>query len=112
MRARSMVNALLCVLTGFVHPASAAEQAIAIRAGHLIDSVAGRMAGAQVILVRAGVIEDVGANVQVPGDARVIDLTAYTVLPGLIDAHTHLTIDQRNQDPLAELEHTAAERAF
>jgi imidazolonepropionase-like amidohydrolase len=107
-----MVNALLCVLTGFVHPASAAEQAIAIRAGHLIDSVAGRMAGAQVILVRAGVIEDVGANVQVPGDARVIDLTAYTVLPGLIDAHTHLTIDQRNQDPLAELEHTAAERAF
>jgi imidazolonepropionase-like amidohydrolase len=70
------------------------------------------MAGAQVILVRAGVIEDVGANVQVPGDARVIDLTAYTVLPGLIDAHTHLTIDQRNQDPLAELEHTAAERAF
>ena len=112
MRASSMVNALLCVLTGFVHPASAAEQAIAIRAGHLIDSVAGRMAGAQVILVRAGVIEDVGANVQVPGDARVIDLTAYTVLPGLIDAHTHLTIDQRNQDPLAELEHTAAERAF
>jgi len=112
MRASSMVNALLCVLTGFVHPASAAEQAIAIRAGHLIDTVAGRMAGAQVILVRAGVIEDVGANVQVPGDARVIDLTAYTVLPGLIDAHTHLTIDQRNQDPLAELEHTAAERAF
>ena len=112
MRARSVVGALLCVLAGFVHPASAAEQAIAIRAGHLIDTVAGRMAGAQVILVRAGVIEDVGANVQVPGDARVIDLTAYTVLPGLIDAHTHLTIDQRNQDPLAELEHTAAERAF
>jgi len=112
MRARSMVGTLLCVLTGFAHPASAAERAIAIRAGHLIDTVAGRMAGAQVILVRAGVIEDVGANVQVPDDARVIDLTAYTVLPGLIDAHTHLTIDQRNQDPLAELEHTAAERAF
>jgi imidazolonepropionase-like amidohydrolase len=112
MRASSTVGALLCVLTGFVYPASAAEQAIAIRAGHLIDTVAGRMAGAQMILVRAGVIEDVGANVQVPGDARVIDLTAYTVLPGLIDAHTHLTIDQRNQDPLAELEHTAAERAF
>jgi imidazolonepropionase-like amidohydrolase len=107
-----VVGALLCVVTGFVHPASAAEQAIAIRAGHLIDTVTGRTAGAQVILVRAGVIEDVGANLQVPPDARLIDLTAYTVLPGLIDAHTHLTIDQRNQDPLAELEHTAAERAF
>jgi len=112
MQSWSVVGALLCVVSGFVSQASAAEQAIAIRAGHLIDTVAGRMAGAQVILVRAGIIEDVGPDVQVPGGARVIDLAAYTVLPGLMDAHTHLTIDQGNQDPLAELEHTAAERAF
>jgi len=112
MQSWSVAGALLCLLSGFVSQASAAEQAIAIRAGHLIDTVAGRMAGAQIILVRAGVIEDVGPNVQVPSGARVIDLAAYTVLPGLFDAHTHLTIDQGNQDPLAELEHTAAERAF
>ena len=111
MQARS-VGTLLCLVMGFASPASAGEQTIAIRAGQLIDTVAGRMAGAQVILVRGGVIEDVGPDVQVPPGARVIDLAAYTVLPGLIDAHTHLTIDQGNQDPLAELEHSAAERAF
>ena len=112
MEARSVVSALLLLLAGLVGPACAAERAIAIRAGHLIDTVAGRLAGAQVIIVRDGVIADVGPGVPVPADARVIDLGAYTVLPGLMDAHTHLTIDQRNQDPLAELEHTAAERAF
>jgi len=109
---RSVVGALLLLLAGSVDPVCADEPVIAIRAGHLIDTVAGRTAGAQVIIVRDGVIAAVGPEVQVPADARVIDLGAYTVLPGLIDAHTHLTIDQRNQDPLAELEHTAAERAF
>ncbi|HZC87355.1 MAG TPA: amidohydrolase family protein [Steroidobacteraceae bacterium] len=112
MEARSVVGALLLVLAGLAGPACAAERPIAIRAGHLIDTVAGRLAGAQLIIVRDGVIADVGPDVPVPADARLIDLGAYTVLPGLMDAHTHLTIDQRNQDPLAELEHTAAERAF
>jgi len=112
MEARSVVGALLLLLAGLAGPACAAERPIAIRAGQLIDTVAGRLAGAQLIIVRDGVIADVGPDVPVPADARLIDLGAYTVLPGLMDAHTHLTIDQRNQDPLAELEHTAAERAF
>jgi len=112
MEARSVVGALLLLLAGLAGPACAAERPIAIRAGQLIDTVAGRLAGAQLIIVRDGVIADVGPDVPAPADARLIDLGAYTVLPGLMDAHTHLTIDQRNQDPLAELEHTAAERAF
>ena len=112
MKTRSVVGGLLFLLWSFVGPVCADEPAIAIRAGHLLDTLAGRMAGAQVIIVRAGVIADVGPDVQVPDGARLIDLGAYTVLPGLMDAHTHLTIDQGNQDPLGELEHTAAERAF
>ena len=112
MEARCVVGTLLLLLAGFAGPACAEESAIAIRAGHLIDTVAGRITGAQVIIVRDGLIADVGPEVQAPSGARVIDLGAYTVLPGLMDAHTHLTIDQSNQDPLAELEHTAAERAF
>ena len=112
MKTGYLACVLLVLLTGSGVPVCADEAAIAIRAGHLIDTVAGRMAGAQVIVVRDGLIADVGPEVLVPAGARVIDLTAYTVLPGLMDAHTHLTIDQRNQDPLAELEHTAAERAF
>ena len=66
----------------------------------------------QTLIVRDGVIADVGPGVGIPDGARVVDLRGYTVLPGLIDAHTHLTIDRVNKDPLAELEHTAAERAF
>ena len=112
MASRSVAGALLIFLTLSVNPLRAQEPAIAIRAGHVIDTVAGRVRGAQVIIVRAGLIADVGPDVPVPAGARILDLSAYTVLPGLMDAHTHLTIDQRNQDPLADLEHTAAERAF
>jgi imidazolonepropionase-like amidohydrolase len=83
-----------------------------IRAGHLLDTDTGRMLGAQTIVVRDGIISEVGPSVAAPRDARVVDLSAYTVMPGLIDAHTHLTIDLKEQDPLAELDHTAAERAL
>jgi imidazolonepropionase-like amidohydrolase len=106
------VIAAALFLTGFCGAVCAEQSVIAIRAGHLIDTIGGRLTGAQVIIVRDGVIADVGPDIPVPADARVIDLGAYTVLPGLMDAHTHLTIDWSNQDPLAELEHTAAERAF
>ena len=109
---RSVSCALALLATGFLSPVRADGPAIAIRAGHLIDTVAGRMTGPQVVVVRDGRIAAVGSDIEVPPGARVIDLGNYTVLPGLIDAHTHLTIDQHNQDPLAELEHTAAERAL
>ena len=69
-----------------------ASQVVAIRAGRLFDSPNGRMVTNQVIVIRGDRIAEVGASskVQVPAGARVIDLNRATVLPGLIDAHTHI----------------------
>jgi len=64
---------------------------IAVRAGHLFDGTE-KLAANQVILIKGNRIAKVGPadQVQVPADAEVIDLTHATVLPGLIDAHTHV----------------------
>ena len=83
-----------------------------IRAGRLIDTDAGRVLSDQSILVRDGVIEAVGPSLPVPAGARLVDLSGYTVLPGLMDAHTHLVGDANQPDPLNELQVTAAQRAL
>ena len=72
---------------------ASAGSVTAIRAGMLIDPEKGSAARNQVILVQNGRILEVGTGVRIPVDARVIDLSAHTVLPGLFDAHTHLCLD-------------------
>jgi imidazolonepropionase-like amidohydrolase len=65
-------------------------ETILIRAGRLFDSEKGTLLPARDILVRGNLIDSVGENLPVPAGATVIDLRAFTVLPGLIDSHTHL----------------------
>jgi len=67
----------------FVFTASSAwAQTIAIRAGRLIDPAKGTVAKDQTILVKSEKIVEVGANLEIPGDAEIVDLSSSWVMPG------------------------------
>src|SRR5215813_3332129 len=66
------------------------DQVVAIRAGKLFDAKSGALLNNQVIVIRGDRIADVGANVEIPAGATVIDLSNATVLPGMIDVHVHV----------------------
>jgi imidazolonepropionase-like amidohydrolase len=93
---------------------SAVAQVTVIRAGRLIDTDTGAVFTDQVILVRGGRIEKVGKEreIQIPSDAEIVDLSKMTVLPGLIDCHTHLADGAHNGEPMSEFRKTAAQVAL
>lgn len=72
-------------------------QVIAIRAGVVVFPDSGKTATKQQLLVEGGKITAIGDSLSIPENSKTIDLSDYTVLPGLIDAHTHLcaTVDDK-----------------
>jgi len=73
---------------------------LAVKAGRVLDVRTGSYLANQIILIEGDRIKEIGkaseVEPHVPAQAQVIDLSRYTVLPGLIDCHTHLTFDPGN----------------
>ena len=79
--------------------ATSEAKTVVIRAGSLIDATGGQPKRNQAIVVRGNPIVSVGdtASANAPTDAQIIDLGSATVLPGLIDCHTHIFL--QGEDP-------------
>jgi imidazolonepropionase-like amidohydrolase len=86
--------ALLCLGTEGIAQTS---RHIVVHAGHLLDVKSGKLLADQTLVIEDGKILSAGsvAEAKIPADAVRIELPNATVLPGLIDAHTHLTVEPR-----------------
>jgi imidazolonepropionase-like amidohydrolase len=96
---RRMLSCLMAVAISAtcVLAQSPAKEVVLIKAGRLINVREGRVLTDQAILIEGDRIKEVGpaqtVTAHAPANARVIDLSRSTVLPGLIDCHTHLTFE-------------------
>lgn len=92
-----------------------APKPMVIKAARIFDGKSDRVNSPGLVVVADGKIAAVGASATLPPDAEVIDLGDATLLPGFLDAHTHLSGEASydwNQDKLDELRKTPAERAL
>jgi imidazolonepropionase-like amidohydrolase len=82
---------------------AAAVRVVAVKAGRVLDVRTGKYAANQIIWIEGERIEEIGdasaLEGKLPKDARVVDLSKATVLPGLIDCHTHLTMAPQTLGP-------------
>ena len=100
MKSLLCVVSLLFVISAVGQQTSRPAQSVTvIRAGTLIDGKTATVRHDQVILIRGNRIESVSdaANAKIPAGAHEIDLSKETVLPGLIDSHTHIFL--QGEDP-------------
>lgn len=90
-RGERTAGVLLAVLLAALRWQGASADTVLIHAGHLIDPATGEVAANRDILVRDGTIVAIEKKLAAPEGARVVDLSADWVMPGLMDAHSHLT---------------------
>jgi imidazolonepropionase-like amidohydrolase len=105
MQASWLAGAIASAVIASVSPAQARSgepgRAIVLRPGRVFDGLGPAAQGGVAVLVRGDRIERVGpvAEVSVPQGAEVIDLPSLTLMPGLIDAHSHVLLHPYNETP-------------
>ncbi|HLA94193.1 MAG TPA: amidohydrolase family protein [Pyrinomonadaceae bacterium] len=72
-------------------------QVTAIRAGRVVDPETGKITTNEIILVEGRDIKAIGSGLAIPAGATVIDLSKFTVMPGMMDAHTHLCMNMQHK---------------
>jgi len=111
-RSTPMKRLLALLITVFLVPSFSVAQVVVVRAGRLVDPDSGTVLTDQKILVVGNKISAVGKELHIPADAKWIDLSDKTVLPGLIDCHTHLADGQGGSEPFNVLQKTASQIAL
>lgn len=91
--AAALAGAMLCSAAPQRGVPPAGEGLIALKAARLFDATSERLREDAVVLVRDGRIVGIGASADIPAGTQVIDLGDATLLPGFIDAHSHLTLE-------------------
>ena len=100
---------IFLALCPFLLAQAPGSQVVVVRAGHLVDPDSGTVLANQTIVIKDGKIQSVGAGSAVPANAKVIDLSDKTVLPGLIDCHTHLADGYLDPEPFDRVRKSASQ---
>ncbi|OZB58538.1 MAG: Xaa-Pro dipeptidase [Lysobacterales bacterium 14-68-21] len=110
----ALLLALAAALAAPAHAASAqAADRTVVHAGHLLDVDSGRMLTDQAVTLADGKVVSVQPWSAAAGKgARVLDWTAWTVVPGLMDMHTHISEEAETADIAAPLKISPAQQAF
>src|SRR6516164_8404510 len=111
-----VIVAATVLLAQSVGASQTTARVVAVRAGRLFDSRSGRLLSRHVVLIRGDRIADVGpeGRISIPAEARTIDLSQATVMPGFIDAHSHVfeaAPDPRKGETLLTVAFAAAKSA-
>ena len=111
-RVRRVLHLAAAILVAHLPVSSvAAAQVTIVKAGRLLDVQTGRVEKNLRIRVEGTTIAAVGADLPIPAGARVVDLSAAMVLPGLIDSHTHVCLAPEDAQKSPVLYKTHASRA-
>jgi imidazolonepropionase-like amidohydrolase len=104
----ALATGLLGVVLGGFSPSARAADSLLVHAGHLLDVDSGKMLSDQAVRIEDGRIVSVSPwHAAAAGNTRQLDWSAYTVVPGLMDMHTHLIGDIESSDPAGPLKMTA-----